>query len=59
MSIYFCQDCQQFKDDDYHPMTAREICPACDIEREDRQRKFIVSEVERHVQETERRSVKQ
>lgn len=59
MSMYLCGDCQTFKDDDWHPMSERELCPHCEDLREERHREFIASQVEAHVRETERRSVKQ
>jgi hypothetical protein len=29
MSIYYCQSCQQYRDNNYIPMTETEICEPC------------------------------
>lgn len=50
MAMYFCQDCQQFKDDDYHPMSERELCPDCEAEREYRLDEFM-AELSKDIQE--------
>ncbi len=37
MSMYYCEDCQSPKDNDYHPMAATQLCSDCYQERLDRQ----------------------
>ncbi len=35
MAMYFCYGHQGFKDDDWHPMSRNELCPGCEVDREE------------------------
>ena len=35
MAMYFCMGCQSFKDNDWQPMSRNELCPGCEIDREE------------------------
>ena len=33
MAVYYCDECGQYKDDDYFPMEESELCPDCHAEK--------------------------
>ena len=35
MVMYLCMFCQSFKDDDHEPMSGNELCPGCEVDREE------------------------
>lgn len=34
MAMYYCRSCDNWLDNDYHPMEAGEVCPDCSLARE-------------------------
>lgn len=34
MAIYYCEGCDKYVDDDWHPMEESELCPDCHNERQ-------------------------
>jgi|TARA_R110001592_G_scaffold164298_1_gene398365 hypothetical protein len=35
MACFYCFGCDNYVDDDYHPMEADGLCPTCHIEKEE------------------------
>lgn len=57
MSMYFCDDCQRFHDDDWVPMSERGICQEAEIKRELALSEFKAEGVAEMMKERERRNV--
>lgn len=55
MAIYFCDDCQQFKDNDWVLMSERGLCEECEAKREEAMREFVAEQVGRVLREAENR----
>ena len=50
MSMYFCDGCQQFLDDDWHPMEEDELCPDCHLEKDEKKQARAYEISQQHAQ---------
>ena len=57
MSMYFCDDCQCFHDDDWIPMEGDNLCGEAVEKRKEALREMIAKGVAEHIEQTESRHV--